>query len=378
MKKISALFIAVSLLFAAGCDVKKETEQTPRDCKIVLAIKRDTTETIRNLIDRFTEENSGISVKIMELSDESVENHRVLGSVLAGNEVTVDVMMVEDIWMKEFVSVGYLRPIDAGIGFNREEYPRKISDIMYTDGEMYGIPLMLDAGIMLYRNDLTDGKLDYTELLRANSPEYSIQGVDKEEMICVVQECIRLAGGAEEGIELYKSLVEKSKYASDDYLSDFKSGKTAYARSWTSNYTQLQRSFTNIRGKVGTSLLSRGDNQYSTARAYFVSINDASDKSKAEEIKTLLRFLLREDIQLEIAKGTGTLPLKYRYYSSPVVCDYNEYNERFAKCLDKLNYRASEDRYTFLSEKAQSAVSRYISGETDVSEAAEAVKKTME
>lgn len=378
MKMVSIFLVMAVLLFTAGCDVNNEAVQTQPEEKIVLAVKRDTTGTIRNLADRFSEENSGISVKLMELSDESVENHRVFSSVLAGNEVTVDVMIVEDIWMKEFLSVGYLRPLDDGINVDNSEYPKRFSDIMYSNGRLYGLPFILDVGIMLYRTDLTDGDLNYNDFLKADSPDYSIQGVDKEEMICVIQECIRLSGGMERGLELYKSLIEKSQHTSGNYLSDFKSGKTAYARSWTSSYIHVQNNFSNIQGKVRTSLLRMGDTHYATARAYFAAVNSASDASKSEAINKFLNFLIREDVQLEFAKGTGTLPLKYKYYQNPLVADYNEYNEKFKDCLDKFNYRANAENYTLLSEAAQSAVSKYISGETDIKEAARAVSSTME
>ena len=152
-----------AVIIHGGLWRENEVVQTQQENKIVLAIKRDTTGTIRSLVDRFSEENSGISVKLMELSDESVENHRVLSSVLAGNEVTVDVMIVEDIWMKEFSSVGYLRPLDGGIGVDNSEYPKRFSDVMYSGGRLYGLPFILDAGIMLYRTDLTDGGLNYND-----------------------------------------------------------------------------------------------------------------------------------------------------------------------------------------------------------------------
>ena len=59
MKRVLIFLVTAVLLFTAGCGVKNEAVQTQQENKIVLAIKRDTTGTIRSLVDRFSEENIG-------------------------------------------------------------------------------------------------------------------------------------------------------------------------------------------------------------------------------------------------------------------------------------------------------------------------------
>ena len=374
MKRVLIFLITAVTVLVTGCAQRTGQEMPAKSNKIVFAVYRDGTDTMRSVVEGFTNKNPGIDIKIMELSDEGAENHRILGSVLAGNEVAVDELAAEDIWMREFEEAGYLQPLDSYVKPDFSEYPERISDTIYNEGKLYAIPLELDAGIMYYRRDLTDGELNYGTFL-TNGANYSIQGADKEEMICVVRECVNLTGGIQSGLELYKSLVAGSEYATNNYLSDFKSGKTAYARSWVSNSTMLQYGFNNIRGKVKTRLLTADGGTYAAARVYCVAVNSASDKSKAVFIRKFLSYLLEEDTQLQIAKGRGTLPLRYKYYDSAVVCDYNDYNEDFAEWLDRLNFRPLMKNYMELSEKAQETIQRYIKGEAAVAEAAEAFGK---
>lgn len=374
MKRVLIFLITAVTVFVTGCAQRTGQEMPAKSSKIVFAVYRDGTDTMRRVVEGFTNKNPGIDIKIMELSDEGAENHRILGSVLAGNEVAVDVFAAEDIWMREFEEAGYLQPLDSYVKPDFSEYPKRISDTIYNEGKLYAIPLELDAGIMYYRRDLTDGELNYSTFL-TNGAKYSIQGADKEEMICVVRECVNLTGGIQSGLELYKSLVAGSEYASNNYLSDFKSGKTAYARSWVSNSAMLQFGFNNIRGKVKTRLLTSDGGAYAAARVYCVAVNSASDKSKAVFIRKFLSYLLEENTQLQIAKGRGTLPLRYKYYKSAVVCDYNDYNEDFAEWLDRLNFRPLMKNYMELSEKAQESIQRYIKGEATVAEAAETFGK---
>lgn len=376
-KLIAILTAALIAVTAVGCGGVTEEDTAKQGERLVIAFRRDNTGTIKKILERFAD-SRGISVKLMELSDRSAENHRILSSVLAGNEVTVDVMIVEDILMKEFVAVGYLKPLDKSVSLDAAQYPSRFSDIIYDKKTLYGVPFELDAGVMFYRSDITDGTLNYMQLLDMPSLSYSIQGVDDEEMVCVVQECVRLAGGVREGVQLYKELVENSEYASDNYLTDFKSGNAAYARSWTSSNRLVQDNFGVVRGKVKTKLPIKDGRVYSTARAYCVTVNKCLDRDKNADTNALLEFLLRDDVQLELVKGLGTLPIKYSYYDNPMVRDYNEYNEEIAGRLDELNYRAADKSYFRYSDAAQKAVREYIDGSGTLDDAAAAMQKTME
>ena len=48
-----------------------------------------------------------------------------------------------------------------------------------------------------------------------------------------------------------------------------------------------------------------------------------AEKEKDEAISKFLNYFLDEDIQLKLAKKRGTLPLKLKYYSYPIVSDFN-------------------------------------------------------
>ncbi len=374
MKKAILAILAAVLLISGCADTKEQVSETP-NTKIVFAVFRDNTDAFRTAASGFSAENPDIDIKITELSDDSSENHRILSSVLIGNEVMFDVIVTEDIWMKEFIEAGYLKPLDKYISVDMSQYPAHFADIALNNGILYGIPVELDAGIMYYRRDLTAGSADFRMLSESSDIDYSIQGADKEEMICTVRECVNLCGDIQSGLELYKKLVLNSFSSANTYLSDFKNGRTAYARSWISNDSFIKNGFGKISGKVKTSMLDSENGTYATARAYCAAVNSASAPEKDDALKAFLRYLVREDVQLQTAKGRGTLPLKYKYFDIPAVCDYNEYNMYFADKLDSLDFRPLDSCYMQYSDAAQKAVKEYIDEKISLDSAAEAFEK---
>lgn len=374
MKKVILLILAAALLLS-GCAEKERHVSENRNTKIVFAVFRDNTDTFRKIVGDFTAEHSDIDIKITELSSDSTENHRILSSVLTGNEVMFDIFITEDIWMKEFIEAGYLKPLDEYVSIDMSQYPKRFTDIALSDGRLYGIPFELDAGVMYYRRDMTDGSADFRRLAESSDISYSIQSTDKEEMLCTVRECVNLCGEIRGGLELYKSLVLNSFSSENTSLSDFKNGKTAYARSWTSNNSFIKNGFGKITGKVKTSMLNSAGNTYATARAYCAAVNSASDSAKFGAIKSFLNFLTDEEVQLELAQSRGTLPLKYKYFDLPAVYDSNEYNMHFANKLDSLDFRPLDSCYTQYSDAAQKAVEKYINGSISIDDAAEVFEK---
>lgn len=374
MKKL-ILVLAAAVLIFSGCDKVVPAAAETKSSKLVFAVFRDNTETFRTVAKNFTDEHPNINIKITELSDDSTDNHRILSSVLAGGEVTMDIIIAEDVWMREFIDSGRLRPLDDYVSVDMSLYPKRFSQVASNGKKLYGIPFELDVGISFYRHDLTDGTMDFKQLAESNGISYTVQGADKEDMICTVRECVNFCGDIQSGLELYKKLVNNSYSSSDSYVSDFKNGKAAYTVSWLSNSKFIGNGFSKINGKIKTIMLSSDQRPYTAAKAYCAAINNRSAAENSEAAKAFLNYLLRDDVQLFIAKNRGTLPLKYKFYDNPMIYDYNEYNIFFNGILDDLDYRPAKADYIRLSDKAQQVIKDYINGDTDLDSAVSAFEK---
>lgn len=373
-----AVLLIAGLALLCGCGTGRETDDADRKIKIVFAVHRDDTVALKSVTEDFMKKYTDISVKIMTLSNQSTENHRILSSVMTGNEIPVDIMEVEDIWVQEFAEQGYLRPIMSGVSWNPSEYPDRFSEVLKRNGEYYGIPFELDVGMMYYKKESPYGMLDISEIPGKNDVKYFTNENDGEDGVCAAMECIRISGSAEKGIELYKKLSGFADNKSQSLAESFDSGDAVYMRGWSSFNNQLHMETDSGRKNIRAAVLKNGGVNYSTARLYCLALNIEMDKEKEDAAAKLLNFMLEEGTQLEINKKKGTIPLRYKFYNNPVVLDYNEFNEDFSDCLNDLNYRVVRGDYTQCSKEAQEALEAYVSGEGDGLAAAEKISALME
>ena len=137
---VLGMILATAMVFS-GCsgDVtpKRQVKQ-----EIVVACGRDSTGTIESIMNDFTGQSETTQVKLMEFSNESVDLHRAISSMLSGKEVQLDAMLIEDVWVNEFVYNNYLKPLDEMVNFDEDEYHPAISDFAVTDEKLYWYPLI--------------------------------------------------------------------------------------------------------------------------------------------------------------------------------------------------------------------------------------------
>ncbi len=376
MKRGAIIGIALATAMAfCSCSGGKSAERQIKQ-EIVVACGDDYTGTIENIMNDFTGQSETTQVKLIEFSNESVELHRAVSSMLAGKEVQLDAMLIEDVWVGEFIKNGYLRPLEDMVEFNSEEYLADIADFAEKDGRLYWYPMVLDTGIMYYREDISDGSLDYRQLSEQSEIKYSVQGVDGEEMLCCALELINLTGSVKDGLALYKKTINGAATSGDNYVTGFKNGESAYVRAWASDHKSIT-GYSPVATKINTKVLKdeNGDS-YATVRAYGISMNAASDKS--ENVKELLSYLEAVDAQTTFLRDMLTIPLKKKDYENPAITYYTNYTEEILPVLDELKFRPYRDDYTYLSRQARGKLSDYIIGEGSLDDAADAVEALLD
>lgn len=376
MKKAAVFgMILVAAMVLSGCsgDVtpKRQVKQ-----EIVVACGRDTTGTIESIMNDFTGQSETTQVKLMEFSNESVDLHRAISSMLSGKEVQLDAMLIEDVWVNEFVYNDYLKPLDEMIKFNEDEYHPVISDFAVTDEKLYWYPLILDTGIMYYREDISKGDMNYQSLSKQSSLNYAVQGVNGEEMLCCAYEFINLTGSIRNGIELYKKIIDGAESSGENFISDFKEGDIAYMRAWSMDSKDITGGFSPVAAKVNTNVLKKDNGEaYATARVYGVSVNESSKNT--ENIRELLDYLSTDEVRAKILKEMGTLPLRYADYENPSISYYTEYIDDTRLMFDTLKFRPKQSNYTYLSRQARLALNEYLTGGGSIDTAIDALSKLL-
>lgn len=365
------LAMAAMLCSCSGGEVARRRVKQ----EIVVACGRDATGTMKNLMNEFTAQSETTQVKLIEFSNESTELYRAVSAMLAGKEVPLDAMLIEDVWVSEFVKNGYLQPLGGSVSFDRDSYHPAIVDFAQTDGDLYWYPLILDTGLMYYRDDITDGSLDYRQLAEQSAIRYAVQGADGEEMICCAMELIHLTGSVRDGVRLYKKAIDGS--VPGDPVTSFKNGDAAYVRAWTCDNSDIMRGYSPVAAQVSTKVLMRTDGEaYATARAYGMSVNAASEK--AENVKELLNYLATPDVKNRILKEMGTLPMQSADYENPFISYYRDYIDDTFPMFQTLKFRAKKEDYTHLSKNAETALSEYLTGDGSIDAAAAAIENLLD
>jgi multiple sugar transport system substrate-binding protein len=103
----------------------------------------------------FERQNPGIKV-VSEIGPQSsTQLHDLLAQKLKNRDTRLDVFVMDVIWPAEFASAGWALPL--GRYFTAAERDEFLDSPILANqyrGEIYGVPLFIDAGLLYYRKDL--------------------------------------------------------------------------------------------------------------------------------------------------------------------------------------------------------------------------------
>ncbi|HEY8530049.1 MAG TPA: sugar ABC transporter substrate-binding protein [Paenibacillaceae bacterium] len=115
------------------------------------------TDIVMGMLDEFNQAHPNIRLDIEALPYDQMRD-KIVASFLAPR-ATYDLIVVDNPWMYDFASAGYLEPLDdriqqAGDAYNYEDFAKPLRDIAEVDGKVYGIPFYNYALGLIYRTDL--------------------------------------------------------------------------------------------------------------------------------------------------------------------------------------------------------------------------------
>jgi len=119
------------------------------------------TDIVMGMLDEFHQAHPGIRMDIEALPYDQMRD-KIVASFLAPR-ATYDLIVVDNPWMYDFASAGYLEPLDdrirqAGDAYNYEDFAKPLRDIAEVDGKVYAIPFYNYALGLIYRTDLFEEK----------------------------------------------------------------------------------------------------------------------------------------------------------------------------------------------------------------------------
>jgi multiple sugar transport system substrate-binding protein len=298
---------------------------------------------------------------VLEIGPQSsTQLHDLVTQKLKNKDAKLDVFLMDSIWPAEFASAGWALPLDRY--FSAEERKKFLPSAISTNryrGQIFGVPLFIDAGVLYYRKDLlTKYKLapprtwpDLVEtakaiLVREQGAQlfgYSGQFKQYEGLVCNMMEYILANSGslwdekqmvsaidaaaAREAVRFVRDRVIGEiahrgvlAYEEPESLALFTQGKAIFHRNWPYAWKIANDpGNSKIAGKVGLSALPGfpGRKGASALGGWQVGVSRFSQKP--DLAWQFVAFVTSPETQKRIALGTGRAPSRTALFDDPEI-----------------------------------------------------------
>lgn len=165
MRRLLMLLLALTaLLVVAGCgDDDEEAAETgattPQEVSgevRVLMEEVPDTDVVESLLPDFEKQYPKVDIQIEALPYDQMRD-RLVSSFLAA-EPTYDMIIVDNPWMYDFATGGFLQPLDDRIeaieDYDFEDFSEPLRSIAEVEGETFGVPFYNYGLALIYRRDL--------------------------------------------------------------------------------------------------------------------------------------------------------------------------------------------------------------------------------
>jgi len=310
----------------------------------------------------FESQNSGVKI-LREIGPQSsTQLHDLITQKLKNRDTGMDVFVMDVIWPAEFASAGWAFPLDRFFPkAEQEKFLQAPIQANRYNGQIFGVPLFIDAGLLYYRKDLLEKYgmapprfwpelVDEarTILAREQDPQlvgFSGQFKQYEGLVCDMMEYILSNGGALWNESRLASTINEPRaveavrfvrdriigqishrgvlaYEEPESLALFTQGRAIFHRNWPytwqiANDPKQSR----IAGKVGMIPLPSfaGNKGVATLGGWQLAISRFSKKT--ELAWRFVSFMTSHAMQKRIALETGRAPTRVLLYQDRDVMD---------------------------------------------------------
>jgi multiple sugar transport system substrate-binding protein len=365
------------------------------------------------LLREFERRHPGITVRLREMPASSDLQHQQFATWLSGRDRSVDVYLIDLIWVAEFAAAGWIRPLDAEwpetarVSF----IPRLVEANSYA-GRPYAVPRFTESGALFYRKDLTASPPQtWAELerqaRRLQGPGlagYVFQGKQYEGLVCNFLEFLwsnngtvidaegRVALDRPEAVEALATMVGLAgrggvaapgvtTYVEHDSLQEFTEGRAVFHRNWSYAWTVADLPASRVRGRVGIAPLPAFPGGRSTAALGGWNLAISSYSAHPDAAWKLIDYLTGESVQRTKAVSEGRLPTRVALYDDPGVLAANPHFVAFREAVIFARHRPASPVYARISAAIQLHVSRALVGretpDVAMRHAADAVRRVI-
>jgi multiple sugar transport system substrate-binding protein len=322
--------------------------------------KSEAPEVWQQAIADFERHNPGVKV-VSEIGPQSsTQLHDLLTQKLRNRDTRLDVFVMDVIWPAEFASAGWALPLDRYLGAaERQKFLAAPLSANEYRGQLFGLPLFIDAGLLYYRKDLLEKyrlqpprtwpqlvEHAKTILAREKDPRlvgFSAQFKQYEGLVCNMMEYIVGNGGALwDEASMTSALHQPAALAAVRFVRDrivgeiahrgvlayeepeslalFTQGQAIFHRNWPYAWAaanDVEKS--KIAGRVGMMPLPGFSPGTGAAALGGWQIGVSRFSTKPDLAWRLAAFLTGSEVQRRIALATGRAPTRSALYDNPEI-----------------------------------------------------------
>jgi multiple sugar transport system substrate-binding protein len=390
------------------------TVTVPFDMPVTVAISGRFGEQVRAVLEtqiaRFEAANPDIRVEVIRAPSGSEQRREEFINRLEHADTAVNIYLLHDTWLSEFVTSGWLLPLDgyaSSHGVEMDAYLSSTVEASTIDGQLWALPWTADGGMLYYRQDLLD-KHGYTppsawarlqaialEIQAKERLPYGFvwQAAANESLTCNTLEFVWAHSGdvlddsgnvtfdsreTRAALQQMSDLVTSgvsppdiTSYNESKALSTFQNGEAVFMRNWSSAWARLNDTDAPLTGKVGLAPLP--------ASCFFgQSLALSAHSPYSEQAFRFMSFLTSYEQQLQLLRQGGQLPaLESVYRDAQVLTEAPDTRDLHA-ALSVTRPRPQSSAYRQLSEAIYAEVAEMLQGNQTVETTAARVQDRIE
>ncbi|MFJ4976632.1 ABC transporter substrate-binding protein [Streptomyces coeruleorubidus] len=364
---------------------------------LTLATAGDLTGYLGPLLEGWNRTHPGEKVTLVELPDSADETQAQMATDLRdGDRSRFDVLNIDVNWTSEFAAAGWIRPLP------RDRFPLKtflppVVDTATYDGQLYAVPYVTNAGLLLYRKDLlakegVQPPRTWAELERyakTIAPKYGLDGyagqfLPYEGLTVNAAEAVYSAGGsilgdegervtvdsaaAREGIGFLARGVregwipkEALTYKEEESKQAFQDGRLLFLRNWPYAYVGASAPGSEVAGKVGAVPLPGPDGP-GTSVLGGSNLAVSAHARHPDSAARLIAYLTSERVQRQVLTRGALPPVRADLYEDPALIRRFPYLPTLRESVRTAEPRPKSPRYDQVSLVVQAVVHDAMAG----------------
>ncbi|MEJ2104911.1 MAG: ABC transporter substrate-binding protein [Ignavibacteriaceae bacterium] len=335
---------------------------------------------------------------------------------LEGKQTNPDLFLMDVVWISQFTQSGWLEPLNNYADKTKFDtapfFNRVLNLVDKFDNKLYALPVFMDVALLYYRTDLIDKPPETWEQLkdlsiriqkeeRINNKNFNgfvWQGAQYEGLVCSFLEFIASNGGAilqsdsikidskqnEIALQFMQELIHKNKISPENTYTEmkeeevrreFQKGNALFERNWTYAWKLHNSEDSNVKGKVGMTILPHfdGHKSVSTLGGWHIGISKYSDKK--EKAWKFIQYVTSYKVQKEMVLDIGWNPGRKDVYTDEELNRRLPHLKTLEYVFDNTVARPTVPYYSSISEVIQRNVNNCLANKISPKDALKEMEK---